>query len=320
MSKKFIIRSISLILILAIVIINSIGIYIGNIFYNKTCKIETRIYKNQQVEVFSRNIFNKEQFNSLLNENIAIRSKYGYMLYGTYIKNNIPTKNTVIIVQGLWGSRWTSLRYADMYLKKGFNVLVYDSRNHGKSGGDDVTFGAYEKYDLDQFVNWLYVENNGGIIGVQAESMGAATALLHSEINEKQKRVKFYISDCAYSDLRQLFILKLAKDYNIDSTFKANFIFFYASIVSLFRSHFWLYSVSPINAVKKSSTPILFIHGAKDEYIPNYMASDMFNVKRGIKELYICPKAGHAMSISVDPKTYKERVYRFIDTVLKTNH
>ena len=43
-----------------------------------------------------------------------------------------------------------------------------------------------------------------GNIGVHGVSMGAATALMHAEMNEVTHRVNFYVADSGYSDLEEL--------------------------------------------------------------------------------------------------------------------
>lgn len=303
-------KKILIIFLILFVSVNGIGLYAGNIFYKKVC---TMVFdkKSSSYEAFKKT-FNYNRFNSLDQREVEIKSNFGYKLSGTYIENRSYTEDTVIIVHGITGSRWESMKYADIYLNMGYNVLVYDSRYHGKSGGEDISLGYFEKYDLDNCVKWVKKLNPEGIIGVHGESMGAATALLHSSMNEKNKYVKFYVSDCAFSDLPQLFNIKLKDELNKYSRFISKGIIFYSSYVALRKAGFSLYSISPIKAVKNVKTPIMFIHGDKDELIPKEMSIDLYVAKKEPKQLYIAPKAGHTESYLTNKKEYTEKVRRFL--------
>lgn len=291
-------------------IVNCVGLYAGNLCYEKVCKMV--FDKNASSYQAFKSTFNYNRFNALDQRNVEIVSNFGYKLSGTYIENRIYTEDTVIIVHGITGSRWESMKYADIYLNMGYNVLVYDSRYHGKSGGKDITLGYFEKYDLENCVKWVKKLNPEGIIGVHGESMGAATALLESEMNEKTKTVKFYVSDCAFSDLPQLFAVELKDELSKYSKFVAKGIIFYSSLVALKKSGFSVYAVSPIKAIANVTTPILFIHGDKDTFIPKEMSIDLYVAKKEPKMLYIAPNAGHAESYLKNKQQYTEKVARFL--------
>ena len=247
-------------------------------------------------------------------EDVILKVKQGYNLSGTYIKNPKETKDTVILVHGLVMTRRTMLSTARLYLDKGFNVLLYDSRNNGESGGKNTTYGYYESYDLDEWVKYVSERNPGGCIGVHGRSMGAATALLHSELNEKEKKVKFYVADCSFSDLKDEFLYvggRLTAGLPLES------IEFCASTVTKLKSGFKFSDVSPRKSVKNASTPILFIHGDKDELVPVSMCKELFNSKtKGLKDMYITPNARHGESFNSDKEEYRKRIYDFIDDVL----
>jgi fermentation-respiration switch protein FrsA (DUF1100 family) len=305
---------INIILILFIAV-NLAGMYAGNIFYKKAFEIDTK--KEVDHYDFSKSTFSEKRFNSLNKEEVSVTStKNNYKLYGTYLRNPKATKDTVILVHGLSGSRWTVLKYIDMYLDRGFNILIYDGRNHGFSGGDNITYGYYEKYDLDRWVNWVYSRNKGGIIGVHGESMGAATALLHSQLNEEKKRVSFYISDSSYSDLTELFKIKLREDYKIDSKIASNVLLFYADKVNKLKNQFYIKEVSPQSIIKEVSIPIFFIHGEDDDFVPTEMTEDLYKLKDSNKELYISPKSQHVQAIINNKDEYREKVYNFLDSIL----
>jgi uncharacterized protein len=306
------------IIVLLFIAINLGGLYAGNFFYKKAFEIDT----NKSIDHFEANkeYFNVNRFNSLQKEEVSVTStKNNYQLYGTYIKNPKASKDTIILVHDLGGNRWSVLKYADMYLDRGFNVLLYDSRNHGDSGGKNITYGYYEKYDLDRWVNWLYTRNKGGIIGVHGESMGAATALLHSELNEAKKRVSFYISDSSYSDLEEILCIKLKEDFNIKTKFAANILMFYANKVNKFRNQFYFKESSPINILEHTSVPVMFIHGGSDNFVPRAMSEELYNRKTSSKELYIAQNSNHAEAYIKNQEEYKEKVYKFLDSFLNTD-
>jgi uncharacterized protein len=307
MLKKIIIA----ILLIIFIAVNAFCLYVGNLFYNDAVYLNT----NKGISEFStyNNTFNIKYINNFKQEQVSVTSKYGYKLSGVYLTCPKQAKDTVIIVHCLQGSRWTSMKYAEIYLDKGFNVLVYDSRDHGESGGSNVTYGYCEKYDLDKWVDYVEARNKDGVIGVHGESMGAATALLHSELNEKSKRVKFYVADCAYSDLVNLAETELKNNYDFDNPYIVKPVIFYSSIISFVKSGFTFYDVSPINAVKNVTTPIMFIHGGNDTLVPPAMSKEMYNIKPGAKELLIYPESRHAQSFLYNQNDYRKQVWNFID-------
>ncbi|SKA92427.1 hypothetical protein SAMN05428976_12012 [Clostridium sp. USBA 49] len=312
--KKKLPRKIFDIFIIVFILINSLGLYIGNILYKQTFEINTR-EELDQMEKY-KNTFNEVRYNSLEKESISIASRNNYRLYGTFIKNGKETKNTVIILHGLSGSRWTAMKYADMYLDKGFNVFVYDGRNHGYSKGNNTTYGFFESDDLDKIIDFIYKKNNGGIIGVHGEDIGGVAALLQAKKNEDKKIVSFYVVDSAFSDLNEYFTLKFKNKYNLKYKFLIKPFIFYLDEINRIKNGFYLNEVSPINILKEIKTPIMFIHGSNDSVVPKSMAEDMYNVKENNKKIYIVPNSEHGETYFTDEDEYTQKVNEFIDSVL----
>lgn len=61
----------------------------------------------------------------------------------------------MIIVHGYTVSLHASTQYIDMFRDAGFNILLIDQRRHGGSQGKYTTYGYYEKYDVQTWVNWI---------------------------------------------------------------------------------------------------------------------------------------------------------------------
>lgn len=315
------------ILILIIIIINTIGFYFGGKVFTNFFKPNT----NNTISLYDRykSNFDEKKYLSIQNTvtDYAIRSIHGYNLHFLYIKNPVTTKNTVIIVHDLGGSVWSVMEYSYMYLDKGFNVVILDSRNHGKSGGKDVSYGYYEKDDLDNLVTWVYENKNKneGIIGIHGIGLGADTALMQTEYNEKNHRVKFYIIDSPYDTLSNYFISETSSYYGINKTALnkiplikkglLNTLLFYTNKYgTAFKSNFSIYDVSILNYSRNNTTPIMFICGDLDTVTPKSMSEALYNNTKASKELYISHNAVHCNSFDKNKIEYMKKVNNFIDS------
>ena len=69
---------------------------------------------------------------------------------------------------------------------------------------------------------------------------------------------------------------------------------------------------SAIDAVKKSTTPTLFIHGEDDAMIDVSMSEELYEAAACEKELLIVEGAGHAQSQDKDPAGYYGAIARFL--------
>src|SRR5688572_2661925 len=88
-------------------------------------------------------------------------------------------KATIIFSHGLFRSRRELLERAIELWKSGYGVLLYDSRNHGASGGARVSLGYHERLDAEAAVRFLREEfKTSDRIVLYGISMGAVTALL----------------------------------------------------------------------------------------------------------------------------------------------
>lgn len=297
-------------LILVIVIMG-----IGDFFYNKVINRETNQGKSSLYEQIDNKTFNTDRFDKVEKEYFKVKSQYGYNLDGVLIKNSNETQNTVILVHGLAGDKWSMLEQGDIYLDKGFNIFLYDQRHHGMSGGKNISYGFYEKYDLNNVIKFIHKKFPNGIVGVHGESLGASTALLQAGLNQKNNTIKFYVVDCPYSDLYDLLSYRLNKDYNLPNILLVDI----ASFVTYLRLGFFFHSVSPKKIIKDIEKPVLFIHGEEDDYVPTYMSEEMYKIKPGNKQLYISPGAQHANSFSTNKEEYSKIVNNFIDEVISKN-
>lgn len=259
-------------------------------------KIDRKLYQS----------WNKREFQLI--------SQFGYKLYCELIEadDSVVTKGNpriAILSHGFGCARYGSIKYAELFHKLGFTVLMYDHRNHGMSGKAFTSMGYYEKYDLKRMVDWCYQSfGKECMLITHGESMGAATVLMHLEID---RRVKLAIADCAYSDLKRLIRHQLKQYYHFPGL-----LIPFVSILSFLRAGFYFRQVSPIRAVLRTNTPVLFIHGKRDNLVPAYMSKQMYECKRNNKGIYLVAGARHAESYIVNKQGYEDRVREFIGRYL----
>lgn len=293
------------------IIIIVVIIYIA-VSYNFSQTVKRKICNPEELfkQGRERNFFDEKEYNSYKKEKVEVKTKDGLTLKGIYIEGDKTENNTIIFVHGITvGIPW-SIKYIKMFIVRGWNVLMYDQRRHGYSEGEYSTFGYYEKEDLDIWVNWVKNRNGEkGIIGLHGESMGAATVLQYAPLN---KYAKFLIADCPYSDLEELL------RYEIKNAHFPTFPVLQLTSAKVMRKAKFKFSeVKPIQDIKKSDIPILFIHGKEDKFVPCNMSEKMFEIKKGMKKIYIAEGAAHARSFETNRERYEKEVFDFITEVIK---
>ena len=255
-----------------------------------------------------------ETFLQMEKQEVMLTSDQGYELHGLWIPNGNSNK-TVVFCHGITWNLIGAIKYSEIFYRMGFNLLLYDHRNHGKSGGSNTTFGYFEKRDLKLWIDWVEQKlGTGTMIGTHGESLGAATVLQHLEIDS---RISFCIADCPYSDLKELLRYRLSMDYKI----KTLPLLPIASIFAKLRTGMSISAVSPINAIKNIETPIFWIHGADDLYVPPSMSEAMYQAKsKGLKRIWIVEGAKHAGSYYKNREAYYQEVKAFLKEIEDESH
>src|SRR5262249_31749478 len=119
-------------------------------------------------------------------QDVTFASFDGTRLYGWWmgarprnLRRKATAAPTIVILPGVKKNRTDVLRAAITLHGAGFNVLVFDGRAHGNSEGRFVTYGFFERRDVESAIDWL-IENkriSRDRIALAGESMGAAIAL-----------------------------------------------------------------------------------------------------------------------------------------------
>ena len=249
---------------------------------------------------------NDTEFQSWSKQEVTIRSPHGYDLSGTWLPLT-GSRKTIIMLHGLAYTRAGMIKYIPVFRRRGFNVLIYDQRFFGRSGGPNTSYGFYEKDDLKAAFDWV-VEKTGpqGIIGTLGESMGGAIVLQHGAIDP---RPAFIIADSSYADLREAMALRLHNEYHLPAFPLLNFG---AWLINVF-GNFNFSQVIPERDVANLQMPILFVHSMEDQEVPPSHGRRLFAAKRrGLRHLYLARDAGHVEAAWCDRAAYDREVGEFL--------
>jgi uncharacterized protein len=282
----------------------SIGLYLSNRL--------TYIRKKNEKFILKRERESLEEFHSLTKRDVSIPSPFGYAIKAILVEP-FPSNRYVIFAHGVTENKVNSIKYMNLFLKRGFNAVLYDHRRHGESGGKTTSFGHYEKFDLKAVVDWLKKEKGPNLaLGIHGESMGAATVLLYAGILEDG--ANFYIADCPFSDLREQLKYRIKKESKLPP-------WLFLSITDLFlryRDQYSIRNISPIAVIEKINHPILFIHSKKDDFILPSMTEELFAKKQGPKMLYLAANGRHAQSYRKNQKDYENVIDEFLQKYVRT--
>ena len=311
--KKKIILTIS---ILLLVVILGVGGLVGNYFYNLALNPFTSKDMIFGDDGHDTSLEVEADVNWLIKDSnyidTYITSSDNLKLHAYEVKNENKTDKWAIVVHGYTSEGKLLSSKAKHLYNMGYNVLVPDLRSHGTSEGNYIGMGWHDRLDIIDWINYIVKNNPKSEIALHGTSMGSATVLMVS--GEKlPSNVKAIVADCGYTSVYDEFSYQLKQLFNLPAFPIMNF----SDVVTHIRAGYCLNDASAINQVKKSTTPILYIHGDKDDFVPYYMMDELYNATNSEKEKLTIEGGEHANSDLVNPKLYWSTVNSFLEKYIE---
>jgi len=135
--------------------------------------------------------------------------------------------------------------------------------------------------------------------------MGAATVMMASA-ERLPANVRYVLADCGYSTAKDI-IKKVIREMHLPPEILYPFVRLGGRIFGRFD----LEETSPLEAVKSSNVPILFIHGNGDDFVPCDMSVELYGACGSEKELVIIEGAGHGLAYPVNKEEYLAALSEF---------
>ncbi len=244
--------------------------------------------------------------NAMPREEIWIDSFDGLKLYGKYYEY-APGAPLELMFHGYRGSGERDLcGGVQRCFELQRNVLVVDQRASAHSGGNVITFGIYEHRDalawLDYAVKRFGAQQKIILTGI---SMGASTVLLCAQY-DLPENVVCILGDCGFTSARAI-IKAVIRDMKLPADLLYPFVKLGARLFGKFDPD----ETSALEAVKKAKVPIIFIHGAADDFVPASMSVEMYEACPSVKHLVMVPGAGHGAAFLLGREQYFRELRAF---------
>jgi len=189
----------------------------------------------------------------------SVASFDGAEIKGKYFQKSDTTHCAVILSHG-WTDTWEgSLKYTSVLTDCLCDLVLYDHRAHGTSGGDYPTGGIKEAKDLLAVTDWVQKEKNlfEKQIGWLGASWGASAVL---SAGADSKNVAFIIADAPFQDWYSAIFERAIKDYGVGVKFVS------AGVMGMvnWRAGIDYRNASALKAASKIEEPVLLIHSQAD--------------------------------------------------------
>ncbi len=203
----------------------------------------------------------------------------GVGLRGWVFDADAPRCGTVVFLHGRNQNREAGLPVAQRLVPLGYEVVAYDSRAHGESGGTFSTFGYYERRDVSRALDAIGADRVI-LVGV---SLGAAVAL---QAAADDPRVAGVIAVSGFSSMEQVIrdrFPPFVPEVDVQEAFRE---------VER-EAGMRVREVDVVAAARRIEAPVLLLHGADDRFVNPAHSVRVFQALRGPREIVIVRGAGH---------------------------
>lgn len=197
-------------------------------------------------------------------------------------------------------------------LPQNITLLCFDFAGCGKSEGEYISLGWYERDDVALIIDHLRENRRVSSIALHGRSMGAVTALLHAD---RDHSIAGIVLDSPFSDLPVL-VNELAYRYVKIPSFLVSPALKLVSGTIQSKAGFDIYKLSPIKHVENSFIPALFATANDDDFIKPHHSEKLHDAYNGDKNM-IRFEGDHN---SARPQFFYDSVSIFLHQALQCEH
>jgi len=239
--------------------------------------------------------------------NITLHTTDSIAIDGWY--STVDTaRGCVVLLHGLTVNKSFLEKEAAAFRRWGYNVLLIDFRAHGRSGGNNSTFGAKETDELVQAFAFARAQGNKHII-LYGASLGAGVCI--KAVSENKVRPDAIIADMPFGTLHN-HLRARARVLGFPAEPFGTLVTMWIGMergYNGFRHDIGSYA-------KKVTCPVMVEWGEKDKYVSRDEVDRVYaNLASPHKKMVTYPEADHESFLHIDPLTWEREVKAFLDSL-----
>ncbi|ACC98863.1 Dipeptidyl aminopeptidase/acylaminoacyl-peptidase [Elusimicrobium minutum Pei191] len=288
----------NIILIVILILLLACALTVRSI-YKQSIQILEPSYKRKPLIIFP------DQFKVPF-ENIRFKTADGVEIKGWFIPNEESSK-TIFLLHG-WGQNRGDILKNTVYLRDlGFNLVYFDFRAMGESGGKVSSIGYLETKDLEAAIDYMKSTRSSVCksIGLYGISMGATVAIY---VAAKNKEIKCVLSEAAYYSFNRVAARWAWINKKIPYFPVMPLVLYFMRKRLGFDPQ--IYSPA-YNIDGLAGRPVFIIHGRHDSLVPAVNATYLYKKAKEPKDLWIIPGAKHNQGAEVGGEEYKYKMAQF---------
>jgi pimeloyl-ACP methyl ester carboxylesterase len=232
-------------------------------------------------------------------QDVVFRTSDGLRLEGWLFRGTPPRRGLIVYLHGHADNRQSGLGLAERFVPKGWDLLTYDARGHGRSEGTQCTYGHREREDVTRALDAVGAE--GAVLF--GSSLGASVAL---QAAANEPRVEAVVAQSPFAELE--WIIRERAPWIASAREVRD-----AIALAETRAGFRVTEVSPRTAAIRIAIPVLLIHGSEDRETRASHSKAIYAALSGPRRLLLVPGAGH------NDVLRREEVWREIESFLDGN-
>lgn len=189
----------------------------------------------------------------------------------------------VIFLHGNSSCRLEALPLVPLLAPLWISLLCFDFSGCGLSEGEFISLGWYERDDLAACIEYLRSLGRVSTIALWGRSMGAFTALLHSD---RDPSIAGLVLDSPFSSLK-LLAEELASSYAKVPAWMVRAVLTVVRTMIKTKAGFDIEDLEGWNHVNQAYSPALFIAATGDDFILPHHAQDLHEAYQGEKEMHL---------------------------------
>ena len=297
----------------------ALAIVAGEVMYNCVLNMDVQrwlsgkgLFRNEEEEKFwaECELYKSgvEWYREKSPEILTVFSSLGRDMRADFIPAEKETDKWAIVIHGYSAVTEVMSHYAWKYHTLGYNVILPHMVGHDSDSVRYCSMGYHDKTVICDWINYIVKLNPDAKILMHGVSMGSATTMLVTGENVPSN-VVCAVADCGYTSCWDEYVYQAKQMFRLP----AFPVVHSANLASVRRKNFDFRKCAPIDAVKRSKTPTLFIHGADDDFVPYRMMQPLYDsCSAPDKQMLTVPGSFHANAVFAGNELYWNTVSEFI--------